>query len=195
MKKLNHLNTKLIGKKIMYHQEIDSTQLEAKRLIGKGEKEGTIILADYQKQGMGTHGRVWSSEKSKNLTFSFFLYPNCPVSYLKNLTVVIAQSMLSTIYQLYGHRLEIKDPNDMMYKGKKIGGILTEVTTNQGIAKNVVIGIGLNVNQIKFPKELEEIASSLKIEFGAEYDTMRILEEFCNQFETEYLKLINCRNM
>ena len=97
------------------------------------------------------------------------MYPNCDIKNLENITIVIANSIVKTIRELYGYELEIKKPNDLMLNGKKIGGILTEITTRGEVVETLLIGIGFNVNQKEMPEELQNIATSLAIEYDKKF--------------------------
>lgn len=176
-------HTSVIGKKIKFFEEIFSTQIEAKKLAESGIENGTMILADCQTNGIGTHNRKWYSEKGKNISFTLILYPKCKVKELESLTVDIAKCIVNSIYDLYGYKLDIKLPNDIMYGGKKIGGILTQIVSKGENIKYLLIGIGLNVNGEKFPEDLKEIATSLKLEFRQEFSRQKIVELFCINFE------------
>lgn len=162
---------------IIYLEEIDSTQEEAKRQLARGKKSPAMIIAKKQTNGKGTHGRKWYTEESGNIAFTIILFPNCKVKELENLTINIAKSIVNTVKQKYGYELEIKHPNDLMMNGKKIGGILTEISTKGEQVENLLIGIGFNVNQEKMPREIESIATSLKIETGKEFNEKEIIEE------------------
>ena len=74
----------------------------------------------------GTHGRVWHTDEANNIAFSFFLQLNCKIEEIQNITIEIAEVILETFKQLYEIQLQIKDPNDIVFANKKIGGILTE---------------------------------------------------------------------
>ena len=87
------------------------------------------MLTNNQTNGIGTHGRKWISESGKNITFSLILYPKCSVNELKGLTIDIGNCLIDTIYQEYKYKLELKQPNDIIYNGKKIGGILTQIVS------------------------------------------------------------------
>ena len=121
---LNKLNTKIVGKNILYYETIDSTQLRAKE-IKEIVKNGTIIIANKQTAGIGTHERTWYMGEDENIAFTIILKPNCNIAKIENLTILIAKCMVNTINKLYGKMLDIKLPNDLMCNGKKIGGILT----------------------------------------------------------------------
>lgn len=177
------LKTKIIGKKQIYFEELESTQKEAKKMAERNVKNGTIIVTDYQTKGIGTHDRKWYSEKNKNLTFTLIIYPKCTIKELEGFTVDIAQCMKNSIEKLYGVKLDIKRPNDIMCNGKKLGGILTQIVTKGEEIKYLLIGIGVNVNSEKFSEEIKDIATSLRKEFGKEFSREEILSEFCTNLE------------
>lgn len=187
---LNNLNTKYMGKNIIYYDIIDSTHKEAKRLTdNKNLPNGTLIVANMQTNGIGTHDRVWYTKEGENITFNLILYPDCEMTKLENLTVVIAECIIEVIKKLYRISLEIKYPNDVMYEGKKIAGILTQAVTYKDKVKKTLIGIGINVNQDIFSKQIEEIATSLKVILGKSCDREKIIAEFLNVFENKLIKL------
>ena len=183
-----NLNTKLIGKNKTFYETLDSTQLEILRRIENNQIEnGTIIIANKQTSGKGTHGRTWHTEKN-NIAFSIFLNTNCSVEKLEGLTLKIAQILVSVFQECYGIILDIKIPNDLIFHQKKVGGILTQTKVVGKVAKCIVIGIGINTNQEKFPKELESIATSIKNEFNLTVDNTKIIEKFCYYLEQELFK-------
>lgn len=188
---LKGLETIFLARNIIYLKEIDSTQKYIRQL--SDIKEGTIIIADKQTNGIGTHDRKWIAGEKENIIISFVLMPKCKISKLTNITVILAECMIKAIQKTYNIKLNIKIPNDIVYNNKKVGGILTESTLEGEIAKKIYIGIGINLNEEKFPDEIKDIATSLKIEFGNEYSREKILAEFFNIFEKEYLKLIKYR--
>ncbi len=139
---LENLTTKFLGKQFMFYKEIDSTQLEIWRQIeNQTIKNGALILADIQTKGKGTHGRVWYTDKKDNIAFSFAVEVNCGIEKLEGITVEIAKTLVQVFKSLYNVSLEIKYPNDLTYKGKKLGGILTETKIKGENVKYVVIGI------------------------------------------------------
>lgn len=139
---LENLTTKFLGRNIIYYPEIDSTQLEVWKQVEKGTiQNGTIIIADKQTKGKGTHGRKWYTEEENNIAFTFFIEANCEINRLEGITIEIAKMWVEVFKKLYGISLEIKFPNDLVYQGKKIGGILTETKIVGEIVKYMVIGI------------------------------------------------------
>ena len=188
---LEGINTKFLGKKIQYFETITSTQEYVKEQEKvSGLSEGEIIFAERQISGIGTHQRKWFTGKENNLAFSFVLYPNCNISKLDKLTRIIAESLVQAVKELYLITLDIKEPNDLMYRGKKMGGILTESITEGEKTKKIFIGIGFNVNQEQFPGNLGSIATSLKSEFKADFSRKDIITKFLEIFEEHYLDLI-----
>ena len=188
----SNLKTSFLGKNIVYHEEIDSTQDEAKRLVKQGKAtNGMYIVTDNQTKGKVTKGRAWYGGEYENICGTFVLTPNCNIKQIENLTILIAQCLVKTIKDLYDIKLDIKYPNDVMCNRKKVSGILTESVTNKEIVKYVFIGIGIDVNQIIFTPEIEQIATSLKKEYNKEFNREDIISSFFNTFEKEYKKLIN----
>ena len=188
---LENLETDFIGRKEIFYKEIDSTQKEIwRRIENKKIEDGTIIIADIQNNAIGTHGRVWYTDEESNIAFSIYLKSNCRVSNLNGITIEIAQILVNIFKDKYNIKLEIKEPNDLVVNNKKIGGILTETKLNGETAKYMVIGIGINTNKTKFNKEICDIASSIKKEFGVIVDRQIVIEEFCNQFEKSYKEKI-----
>ena len=191
MHKFENLNTKVIAKKVIYYEQIDSTQKEIWRRIDKHDIEnGTLIYAGLQTKGIGTHGRTWYTNEKDNIAFSFAIFPNISIKRLEGLTKNIAEAIVEVLKKLYNVELQIKQPNDIVYNGKKIGGILTETKINGEIVKYVVIGIGINTNQEKFNNEIKNIATSIKKEFDIKVDSKKIITEFCNEFEEKIIKRI-----
>ena len=107
----NNLKTEIIGKEIVCYDIIDSTQEEVKRNSYLGN--GTVIIAERQTKGKGTHGRVWYTDTEyKNIAKSLILFPECKISKLKEITIIIAKCIVRTFEKLYNLKLQIKEPND-----------------------------------------------------------------------------------
>ena len=188
MEQLKKLQTQFLGQNQFFYESIDSTQKKLKLL--KEPIDGTIIIADNQVAGVGTHSRKWYTGNGKNIAMSFVLLPNCSISKFQKITIVIAECIVKVLKDLYDIELDIKEPNDIYCNGKKLGGILTETVCKGEFVNKMYIGIGINVNQDEFPGNLSEIATSLKKEFGKEFDRENIIVHFLNEFEKVYLELI-----
>ena len=136
----------------------------------------------------GTHGRKWYTDEANNIAFSFFVEMNCNIKKLDKFTTEIAETLLEIFFNEYNIKLQIKEPNDIVYNGKKIGGILTETKCQGEIVKYIVVGVGINTNQEKFANEIKEIATSIKNEFKIEVDNSKIISKFCNLIEQKIIK-------
>ena len=185
-----NLNTELIGKNIIYYNSIDSTHLFAKSLKENEIDDGTLILANNQTSGVGTHERKWYTGYGKNLSFNIILLPNCNILKFNKLTIIIAECIKKILKNRYDIDTTIKEPNDIMLNNKKIAGILTESIVRGNILKIIYIGIGINVNQDIFPGNLDEIATSLKRECNIDYKREEILIAILKEFENEYKKML-----
>lgn len=183
IEKIKKINTKKIGKTIEYYEKIESTHLYAKKIANE-ENNGKVIIAGIQTGGIGTNGRKWNTEsRGKNILISIILKPKCSVDMLNGLTIDIANIIKDTIYKMYGYNLEIKKPNDLFLNGKKICGILTEVNTIAGKINYLIISFGFNVNEEMFSKEIENIATSLKKEYGKEFNIENIIINIIKQLD------------
>jgi len=181
---LKNLNCNFLGKTFNFYNQIDSTQDEIWRLIGsKKIKNGQLVAANIQTKGKGTHGRIWHTDESNNIAFSFYIEMNNNVDSLEGLTYEIAETIVNIFKEKYKVELQIKKPNDIICNGKKLGGILTESKVTQEKVKYLVIGIGINTNKMNFTDDIKDIATSIKKEFNIEIDSMEFISVFCNTFE------------
>lgn len=181
---LKNLTTNYLGKNIYYYKSIDSTQKEIwRRIENENIINGTIIYTDIQVDGEGTHGRKWYTDEEKNIAFSFYIEANCDINKLNGLTRKIAEIITEIFKFKYQIMLKIKEPNDLYFNGKKIGGILTQTKVCSNKVKKIVIGIGINTNKENFSEEIVDIATSIKKEFGITINTEDFITEFCNRSE------------
>lgn len=185
---LKNLKTKFLGRNSIYYKEIDSTQSEIWRLIqSETVQTGTLVFADIQTKGKGTHGRVWYTDEKDNIAFSFFIKMDCNINKLEGITIGIAKIIINILETQYQIKLDIKEPNDIVYKNKKIGGILTETKVISENVKYLVVGIGINTKKQNFSKDIENIATSIKKEFNIDINTEEFITEFCNRFEKQLI--------
>lgn len=180
------LKTKYLAQNLIWYTKIDSTQKEIYRLIEKKVQNGTLVGSEIQTEAIGTHGRKWHTSKSNNIAISFVLYPNCNVAKLEGLTLDIAKILVQTIKDIYNIELHIKEPNDIICKGKKVAGILSQTKLKGEVVENLVIGIGMNLSQEEFPNEIKDIATSIKKEYKIDVNREIILKEFLEKFEKKY---------
>lgn len=178
------------GFNVIHYKTIDSTQKEIwRRVKNKTIKDKTMIIADIQTAGIGTHGRTWHTDEENNIAFSVYFdlsKRNCKIDDLNGLTTQIAKRVVKVFKKIYDINLDIKFPNDIYLNGRKLGGILTETKLQNGLVRCVVIGIGINTNQIKFADEIKEIATSIKKEFKIDVDNSKVIVSITKK--EEYLK-------
>lgn len=163
--------------KINYYKEIKSTHLHAKEIQNEGN---TILITEVQTAGIGTKGRKWHTGENKNIAMTIIKHPKCKVSELEGLTIKIAEDIKEIIKEMYGYKLQIKIPNDLILNNKKICGILTEVHTQGEKIEYLLISIGFNVNETEFG-EFNDIATSLKKEYQKEFNREEIIINIINK--------------
>lgn len=195
-----HIKTRWLGKEVFYYEEIDSTNVEAKRRAAEGLSHGSIIIADTQSGGRGRRGRSWSSPVGEGIFFSMLLRPKIEPANAPMLTLVKAVAVQRAIFKCTGLRAEIKWPNDIVINGKKVAGILTEMSAGKDGVNYIVIGTGVNVHQTFFSEELTEKATSLNLELKKQEETecvsrIRLLEEILEQFEACYETYIRTQDL
>jgi BirA family biotin operon repressor/biotin-[acetyl-CoA-carboxylase] ligase len=172
--------------KILEFEKLESTQKKAKEIAKKAEP-WTVIVAKEQTGGYGRKGNFWYSPKG-GLYFSVIL-PKTKIEDLQILTILAAFCVARILKENFNFEPFIKLPNDVYVNGKKICGILTENIIFGKEVRNSIIGIGLNTNIEKFPKDLENIATSIKIELGKEVDNRELLEKILEELK-EKLEII-----
>ncbi len=184
----SRLLTKNIGKELIYFPVVESTQVIAHQLAREGKSEGTCVLADRQTGGRGRLGRKWHAPAGVGIWTSFILRPKLPLESVSQMTLVIAASVAKTLVT-FGYEPEIKWPNDILIKGKKVCGILTELQGDIDRVKYMIIGIGLNVDQRKeeFDQDIQSKATSLYIVDPLKRpDRSTLFIELCKQLEMLY---------
>ncbi|MBS3819348.1 biotin--[acetyl-CoA-carboxylase] ligase [bacterium] len=177
-----------IGNKIHRFSSCPSTNNLARKYASQGEPEGTVVIADQQTKGKGTQGREWISPPGKGVYISFILYP--PASGLSLLPLVGGLTVREAVFESVGVSVQLKWPNDIMWKRKKLGGILCESSFWGGKLLYVILGIGLNTgHQVQdFPEEVRSAASSLDLITSKEVQVEResIVENLFQSLECWY---------
>jgi BirA family biotin operon repressor/biotin-[acetyl-CoA-carboxylase] ligase len=182
---------RVIGRDIRVFEQTTSTNDIAARLAQDGVKEGVVIFAESQSKGRGRLGRSWISPPRKGLWFSILLRPNMRPQAATQLTVAAATALVRAIQQQTEIEPEIKWPNDILIRGKKIAGILTELTAELERVKDIVLGIGVDVNIDEFPADLRKIATSLKMETGAHVDRPALAAAMLRELDRDYARICN----
>jgi BirA family transcriptional regulator, biotin operon repressor / biotin---[acetyl-CoA-carboxylase] ligase len=160
--------TKIIGRDIQVFEQTTSTNDVIEKLARDGVREGVVVFAESQTKGRGRLGRKWISPTRKGLWFSILLRPDLRPQETTQLTVASAIALRRAIFSETNLRAEIKWPNDILIGGKKVAGILTELSAELDKVRHVILGIGIDVNldANELPNDLKKIATSLKIESG-----------------------------
>ena len=187
--------TKWVGKEIFYFPTIDSTNTKAKQLAEEGCPSGTLVVADQQEAGRGRRGRAWESQRGSGIFMTLLLKPEILPDTASMLTLVAALAVSCAIRRLTGRPAGIKWPNDIVMGGKKLCGILTEMSAQIDYINHVVIGIGINVHQESFGEELARTATSLYLQTGERGNRARLIEEILEQFERYYAVFLETQDL
>ncbi len=171
---------------IQYREEVDSTNIWAKQLAKEGAPEGTLLLAERQTAGKGRRGRTWISPGGQSIYMSLILRPDIRPQQASMLTLVMGLSVVQACRDMLNLDAWIKWPNDMVVNGKKVCGILTEMSMSGSSIDSVIIGTGINVNQTGFSEEIAGTATSLAIEKGKEIDRKQVLDAVLEVFARNY---------
>ncbi len=180
-----NLATSWLGRSFFYFPELDSTNSYAKSMSRIDTLHGTLILADSQTSGRGQYERNWQALPLENLTFSLVFEPSNH-SRLTILTLACALAVSDVCGEQLKTRLDLKWPNDVLFEGKKLSGLLTEAIYNGNVLDRVIIGIGINVNQTEFNTDLENTAISLNSIDGKRFSRERLLARILSKIEYYY---------
>lgn len=179
-----------IGREIFFYEKVGSTNTIAFDLAEKA-KEGTVVIADSQEKGRGRLGRTWISPPGVNIHMSIILRPEIEPKDMTLITIMASVACATALRRATGLDISIKWPNDLMASDKKLGGILTELKTDQKRILFTIIGIGININieLDQFPDDVRKIASSIKNETGKPYSRENIVTEILNEMNKWYIIL------
>jgi len=161
----------------IHFPQVDSTNLEAKRLIESGEaKHGLLITADFQTQGRGQQGKSWHSVEAQNAMLSLVLEPKGLLIKKQFLLNMVTSLAIADVIEDYGLIVKVKWPNDIYVSDKKICGILIQNFLKGDSIQQTIIGIGLNVNQTTWPSDIPN-PTSLAIELTQRYIIRDVIDE------------------
>lgn len=182
------LSCSYLGKTLICLPEIDSTNARARQLAEEGAAEGTVVIADRQSAGKGRLGRRWESPSAVNLYCSILLRPQIPVQQAPQLTFLSAVAVAETLKQLYRLDAKVKWPNDVLVSGRKIAGLLNEMSAETEQIHFVILGIGVNLNMTsrQFPTELNYPATSVLLETGQRVDRAVFIRDFLQRLDSYY---------
>jgi len=184
----NHLATDRFGRALRGYETVGSTNTEAVAWARNGAPEGAVVVTEHQSEGRGRHGRAWDAQKGTNLTFSVVLRPSLSPDRLGLVTVAASVAVAEAIEPIVSpHRPALKWPNDVLLEGRKTCGMLLESSVSDGQAPGpVVLGVGLNVNQIEFPDALADTATSLRLATGRSVPRPPLFARLLRALERRY---------
>jgi len=181
------LRTSFIGQKVLYYKTLESTMDAARREARWGAEAGTVVVTEEQTAGRGRLQRTWYSP-SGNLCFSVILRPN--ISYLPNMVMLASLAVAYAVRIVTGLKSQIKWPNDVLIRDKKICGILIENDIRKNSLRHTVIGIGLNVNlHVPDYPDIAPLATSLSDEMGVKVSRLKVLHQILVEMERLYQSL------
>ena len=180
---------------IHHYYKIGSTNTTAMEAAANGAPEGGVFLAEEQTAGRGRGAHAWHSARSTGIYCSVVLRPNLPPSEAIILSLATGLAVHAAIQQLDSRvNPDLKWPNDLLIDGKKFCGILTEMNAEATRVRYLVIGIGINVNQARFPEDLREVATSLKAFSGTEWSRVELTAALLKSLHREYRDLLEKPN-
>ena len=185
-----NLYTKELGRNIEYYNRLESTNTEAWELVEEGSDHGTIVITENQTNGKGQKNKTWGMVPGKSLVFSLILTKNYPIDHSGIICLSVSLALIESLNKR-GLDAQLKWPNDLLIDGKKIGGILCETKIEKNDIKNMVIGVGVNVNE-SIAEHDESIQKNLTTMFEVSkhpHQRELIVAEFINSFELMLNKL------
>jgi BirA family biotin operon repressor/biotin-[acetyl-CoA-carboxylase] ligase len=174
---------------IHHFYKIGSTNTTAMAAAAEGATEGSVFFAEEQTAGRGRGSNTWQSPQSTGIYCSVILRPALPPSEVLVLSLAAGLAVHAAI-QIVDSRVnpDLKWPNDLLIDGKKVCGILTEMNAEATRVRHIVVGIGINVNQASFPKELA--ATSLRLTTGSEWSRVEMAAALLKSLDREYRQLV-----
>lgn len=168
--------------------KIGSTNTAAMAAAAEGAPEGTVFLAEEQTAGRGRGANTWQSARSTGIYCSIIVRPTLPPSDVLVLSLAAGLAVRAAMLEIDSRlKVDLKWPNDVLINGNKICGILTEMNAEATRVRYIVVGVGINVNQASFPKELE--ATSLRMETGSEWSRVELAAALLKSLDREYRQL------
>lgn len=176
---------------IIVYDSVDSTNLRALELANGGFDKPAVIAADLQTNGRGRQGKSFYSPAGTGLYLSVLIHPNLPLGSVVTVTSAAAVAVSRAIEALTPLKPQIKWVNDIYLDGRKACGILTQSVSQNGLAKSIVVGVGINISTDSFPDEIKDSAASLNFEIEREALAAEIADNIFeyarNPFERRYM--------
>jgi len=182
------METCRFGQLIQYYDKVGTTQIIAREAAEAGAAEGTLVIAEQQLEGRGRMGRSWLSPPSKGIWMSMVLRPSVPIHFAPQLTLLTAVALCQALRQTTKLPIGIKWPNDLLFEGRKISGILLESVAEEERLKYIIAGVGISVNleESDYDPELLSKAVSLRMAAGCKLNRSAIIAAFLQQWEQLY---------
>jgi BirA family biotin operon repressor/biotin-[acetyl-CoA-carboxylase] ligase len=182
-------HTRVIGSEILVFEQTSSTNDVVARMAKTQQGEGLVVFAESQTKGRGRRGRAWASPRGKGLWFSVLLRPNLPLSSAPRITVAASVAVARAIRKACKLDARIKWPNDVTVNGRKVAGILTELSAEGDEILSAILGIGIDVNcrREDFPSEVAAIATSVELEAGRAFNRPALAAEILQVLDDAYL--------
>jgi BirA family transcriptional regulator, biotin operon repressor / biotin---[acetyl-CoA-carboxylase] ligase len=175
-----------------HYYKIGSTNAAAMEAAAAGAPEGSVFLAEEQTAGKGRGGNQWHSARSSGIYCSVILRPQLPPSDALVLSLAAGLAVQSAILSIDARRNpDLKWPNDLLIDGKKFCGILTEMNAEATRVRYIVVGVGINVNQQKFPDDVRDVANSLLLATGSEWSRVELVAALLKSLDREYRDLVS----
>ncbi|MDE7224324.1 MAG: biotin--[acetyl-CoA-carboxylase] ligase [Acetatifactor sp.] len=182
----SRIHTSWAGAQVYFYQTTSSTNLLAKQAGEEDGPHGALFVANEQTAGRGRRGRSWQSPPGANIYFTILLRPRFAPEQASMLTLVMAHSVAAAIHRLTGLEAGIKWPNDVLLDGKKVCGILTEMSLEREFIHYVVCGVGINVAPQEFPEEIREHATTVETVYGKAISKGELLQYVMEELERDY---------
>jgi len=183
------LKTVCIGQgEIRYFDQTDSTNLRAKAMAADGAPEGTLVIAEEQTQGRGRRGRDWFSPPGAGVYLSLIIRPDILPQEAPRFALLTAAAVAEAVREITTLETKIKWPNDILIGGRKLGGILTEISMEMDKVEYMIVGLGLNVNLAReaFPSDLQGLGTSIHAEMGRPLPRLPLVRRILERFEETY---------
>jgi BirA family biotin operon repressor/biotin-[acetyl-CoA-carboxylase] ligase len=189
------LHTSWAGNEIQVLDVVDSTNNMAKRCAEEGAGHGLLIIGDQQTAGKGRRGRAWDSKKGEGIFMTLLLKPDLEPGNASMLTLVMALAVRRALEHVANLSASIKWPNDIICNGKKVCGILTEMSAQMDYINHIVIGVGINVHNETFLPEVENVATSIYQQTGVHIVRTELVAEVLNCFEYYYEQFMTTQDL
>ncbi len=187
------VGTGLFGKRVAYFEILDSTNNMAKKLADEGAEEGTLVIADEQSAGRGRLNRAWISPSKSGVLMSLIIRPPLSIAEAPRITSLAAVAVARALMELSGKPVQIKWPNDILFEGKKISGILTEVSAEGNMVQYAIVGVGINtisVNRL-LPTSFQHLTVSLEEMTGIRVKRAQVVASVLSNMEKLYEDFIH----